>query len=115
VFLGNAPSAGTLVFGSAGPKTIYYSPGTSGWGATYAGFPTAPLVPSISAPGVQRGQFGFYVSGPAGMSVVVEATTTLNGGTWLPQQTNTLTGGPWYFTDPAWRSHLSQFFRARSQ
>lgn len=116
VFLGNAPSAGTLVFGSAGPpKTIYYLPGTSGWGATYAGFPTAPLALSITAPSVQSGQFGLYVSGPAGMSVVLESTTTLTGGTWLPQQTNTLTGSPWYFTDPAWRSHLIQFFRVRSQ
>jgi hypothetical protein len=39
-FVGNAPSLGHLVFDST-PATIYYRPGTTGWGPTYGGRPTA--------------------------------------------------------------------------
>jgi hypothetical protein len=118
VFLGNAPSVGMLAFAydyKGPPKTIYYLPGTTGWGSTFAGFPTAPLVPALSSPSMQSGQFGFYVSGPVGTSVVLESSTSLTSGPWIPQQTNTLTGSPWYFTDPAWANYPLQFYRVRSQ
>ena len=39
-FAGNAPAPGLEML-SATPATVYYLPGTTGWGATYAGRPTA--------------------------------------------------------------------------
>jgi hypothetical protein len=39
-FAGNASVPGIDVFKST-PATIYYRPGTTGWGTTYAGRPTA--------------------------------------------------------------------------
>ena len=50
LFLGNAPSVGTrvLAYNYPGPpKTIYYLPGTTSWGSTFAGFPTVPQTFSI--------------------------------------------------------------------
>jgi hypothetical protein len=43
-FQGNAPSVGSSVFSDANNATIYYLPGTTGWGPTFGGRPTAPLV-----------------------------------------------------------------------
>ena len=39
-FAGNAPTPGSSLFSST-PATVYYLPGTTGWGATYADRPTA--------------------------------------------------------------------------
>jgi hypothetical protein len=52
-FKGNAPSlGGTNVFSYATNVTVYYLPGTTGWGATYGGLPTALWiqVPTIQTP-----------------------------------------------------------------
>ncbi|HEY3915248.1 MAG TPA: leucine-rich repeat domain-containing protein [Verrucomicrobiae bacterium] len=52
IFLGNAPTLGSEVFIVTGtpaysdPATVYYLPGTSGWGSTYGGLPTALLTSS---------------------------------------------------------------------
>jgi hypothetical protein len=44
-FEGNAPSVGTNVFAGDLSLTVYYVPGTTGWGATLDGSPTAPWWP----------------------------------------------------------------------
>ena len=48
-FQGNAPLLGLGVFSSDGDATVYYLPGTAGWGATFGGLPTAlwSQVPTI--------------------------------------------------------------------
>ena len=40
-FQGNAPSADSTVFTSDDNATVYYLPGTTGWGPTFGGLPTA--------------------------------------------------------------------------
>jgi len=40
-FTGNAPSIGSDVFSGTDNTTVYYLPGTTGWGETFAGRPTA--------------------------------------------------------------------------
>jgi uncharacterized repeat protein (TIGR03803 family) len=40
-FKGNAPSLGSDVFYLDGSATVYYLPGTTGWGSTFGGLPTA--------------------------------------------------------------------------
>ena len=40
-FRGNAPRLGSYVFSGDNKATVYYLPGTTGWGATFGGRPTA--------------------------------------------------------------------------
>jgi hypothetical protein len=119
-FRGDAPLAGSSLFDGASP-TIYYLPGTLGWGATFATRPTAlwllpaPLILTSSpAPGVRTNQFGFTISWASNSPVVVEACTDLGAPAWTPVKTNTLVGGTAYFSDPEWSNHPSRFYRLRS-
>jgi serine/threonine protein kinase len=44
-FKGNAPKLGQTVFNGSNKATIYYQPGTTGWGPEFGGRPTAPWNP----------------------------------------------------------------------
>jgi hypothetical protein len=117
---GSAPSlGGTNVFLYDNSVTVYYLPGTTGWGTNFAGVPTALWTPQVltnnSIFGVQTNEFGFDVSWASGMSVVVEVSTDLVKGVWSPLATNTITGGSFYFSDPQWTNYSSRFYRVRSQ
>jgi hypothetical protein len=117
-FQGDAPSGDSTVFGYG---TVYYLPGTSGWGPTFGGRPTAlwslrnPLIlnkgPSF---GVQTNGFGFIISWATNLSVVVEVNSHLANPTWTPLATNTLTSGWSYFSDPEWSIYPARFYRIRS-
>lgn len=122
-FEGNAPSqAGTYpdVF-SAGLEapTIYYLPGTVGWGPiwnveyTAPWFLPYPLILNGTA-GVQTNQFTFTVSWATNSSVVVETATNLANPDWQPLATNPLAGGVLYFTDAAWTNYPARFYRVLS-
>ena len=120
-FQGNAPSIGSGVFDGVTSATIFYLPGTTNWGATFGGRPTAvwalpyPVVlnsgPSF---GVQPTGFGFTISWATNIPVVVGAATNLANPVWLPVGTNTLTNGSAYFSDPGWTNHPGRFYRLRS-
>ncbi len=47
-FLGDAPSASPTVFSSSNDLTVYFVPGTKGWGETFGGRPTSPVSPSTA-------------------------------------------------------------------
>jgi hypothetical protein len=102
------------------PTTVYYLPGTTGWGAMFDGLPTAPWFlpnPQIlnfePGFGIQPGGFGFTISWATNASVVVQATTNLANPVWIPVSTNTtLTGGTNYFSDPQWTNYPMRFYRA---
>jgi hypothetical protein len=120
-FQGNAPAADATVFSGDSTATVYYLPGTTGWGLTLGGRPTAfwllpnPLIlnngPSF---GVQTNGFGFIISWATNLSVVVEACTNLASPVWIPLQTNTLTNGSFYFSDPQWTNYPARFYRLRA-
>jgi hypothetical protein len=123
-FKGNAPmfdAGGYPVFGGADNATLYYLPGTTGWGSTFDGRPTAqwvlptPLIlnngPSF---GMQNNGLGFIISWATNISVVVEASPDLSNPTWSTVSTNTLTDGSSRFTDPQSMNYLSRFYRLRS-
>jgi hypothetical protein len=123
-FQGNAPSigpgGGSSVFSSDNNATAFYLPGTTGWGSTFGGIPTAlwilPYPVTLnSSLGVQFNQFGFTVSWATNLSVVVEAATDLDNPVWSALATNTLSGGTLYFNDPQWTNYPSRFYRVRSQ
>jgi hypothetical protein len=114
-FQGNAPSPSTdyLVFSGDNNITIYYLPGTEGWGSTLGGWRTvlwnAQVQPSSLA--VRNNQLGFNITGTSNLVIVIEATTSLSNPTWLPLQSNTLNGNPLYFTDRQWTKYPSRFYR----
>jgi hypothetical protein len=113
-FQGNAPSLPGDVFYRDVITVVYYLPGTTGWGATLAGFPTLLWNPQPLAGGVTANQFGFTITGATNLAVVVEACTNLANPIWSPVGTNTLAGGASYFSDPQWTNYTARFYRLRS-
>jgi len=120
-FMGDVPSADWTVFMSDNQATVYYLPGTQGWGSTFGGRPTAlwvlpnPLILNNGPRfGVQTNEFGFIISWATNASVVVEVCTALINPTWVPVATNTLTDGSAYFRDPTWTNYPGRFYRIRS-
>jgi hypothetical protein len=120
-FYGNAPASVSTTF-LYDSLTVYYLPGTTGWGATFAGQPTAPwtlpaplILTRNSSLGLENNQFGFVISWATNRTVVVEATTNLSGGVWEPLQTNSLVNGTNYFHDPNWTNFPNRFYRIRAQ
>ncbi len=116
-FQGNAPSADSTVFSGDNQATACYLPGTTGWGSTFGGIPTAtwllpnPLILNFGPSfGVQANNFGFIVSWATNLSVVVEACTNLASPIWQPVATNTLTGGSSYFQDSLWMNYPARFY-----
>jgi hypothetical protein len=97
--------------------TVYYLPGTAGWGTTSGGRPTVLWRPRIETGdgsfGVRTNQFGFNVTWTSGMVVVVEASTNPGNSAWSPLQTNTLASDSFYFGDPDWTNYPNRFYRLR--
>jgi hypothetical protein len=123
-FLGNAPPDFGNAFLDDSLATVYYLPGTAGWGATFGSRPTAQWTlpyPVILGGangntnlGVQNGEFGFSVSWATNLSVVVESCNNLANPTWTPVTTNALVNGTNYFSDSQWTNYPSRFYRIRS-
>jgi hypothetical protein len=117
-FMGNTPRFDTWVFDYYNHATIYYLSGTTGWGSTFAGRPTAVWQPEVHTSdasfGVRTNQFGFKINWAGGMVVVVEACTDLASPVWSPLRTNTLSSDSFYFSDPQWTNYPARFYRLRS-
>ena len=100
-FNGNAPNLGEYVFAYDNNATVYYLPGTTGWGPVFAGRPTALWKPQVQTSdasfGVRSNQFTFKINWASDMVVVVEACTNLANPTWSALGTNTIIGGSSYF------------------
>ncbi len=129
-FQGNAPSVGWIeVFNwlvgytngvadwETDPATVYYLPGTTGWGTEFSVLHTALWLPQVltsdASFGVQANQFGFTINWSSGMTVAVDACTDLSNPTWIPLATNTLASGSLYFSDPQWTNYSARFYRLR--
>lgn len=105
---------------------VYYLPGATGFGTTFAGRPTAlwslpyPVILS-NGPGfgVADNRFGFLISWATNATVVVEASPVLATPIWTPVSTNTLAtdtesghaAGTSQFTDPQWIDHPARLYR----
>lgn len=117
-FHGYAPHVDGGPFAPFLNTTIYYLPGAEGWPPVpelWAGRPTALWLPEAQAGGmgVQEDQFGFNINWAAGMTVVVEACTSLIDPDWIPVGTNMLTNGTAYFGDSEWTNRVGRFYRLR--
>jgi hypothetical protein len=111
------------------PVTIHYLPGTVGFsnltlpyggvvgpgGENFVTLPAVPWTPQVQTSdasfGVRTNQFGFNIKWASGMTVVVEASTSLVNPAWSPISTNTLTSGSAYFSDPEWSKYPTRFYR----
>jgi hypothetical protein len=122
-FTGNAPSLGASAFANSGYVTVYYLPGTTGWGPTYGGLLAVLWNPQAQTGdgkfGVQTNQFGFNIAGSSNLVMVVEASTNLFNPVWTALSTNTLntfigTNGTSYFSDPQWTNYPGRYYRLRS-
>ena len=117
-FQGDAPNAGFFVFLNDS-ATVYYLPGTTGWGNTFGGDSTALWLPQIQTSdgyfGIQTNQFGFNINWASGQTVVVEACTNLLNPVWQPIQTNTLMNSSVYFSDSQWTNYPSRYYRISPQ
>jgi len=118
-FCGNAPSlGGGSVFLNDTNATVYYLPGTTGWGTALGACPTALWNPAVNvavlAFGPQPAGFGLPITGTANIPIVLEAATSLTGSSWIPLLSGTLTNGSIYFSDPQWTNYSRRFYRIRS-
>jgi hypothetical protein len=109
---------GGPIFDPVGRTTVYHLPGSTSWGKTFGGRPTALWLPQIrnvaARFGVQGNPFGFDVSWAPGQTVVVEAAADLAAPVWSPMQTLTLTGDSIPFSDPQGTSQPARFYRLRA-
>jgi N-acetylneuraminic acid mutarotase len=78
---------------------------------TYLPNPTPTIQTSNGGLGFSSGKFGFNLSGPAGLVVIIEASANLVN--WLPIQTNVLINGQVRFTDSQAALFPKRFYRAR--
>lgn len=115
---GNAPTVGVALFQCFGPDwtTMYYLPGSTGWGNTFCDRPTALWLPQMETRlDTGTNQFGFSINWARGRNVVIEACTNLASPVWVPLQTNTLAEDTSFFTDPKLTNTPSRFYRLRAQ
>lgn len=111
-FLGNAPTVGVDPFIGDTNVTVYYMPGTQGWGA-FSSNTAAPVVlwnPKIQDAALQNNTFSFTITAPTNLPVAVETATDL-GGAWTPVQSFTLTNGSFYFSDLPQTNCSTRFYR----
>jgi hypothetical protein len=113
-FKGNPPNVSSNVFYGDDNATVYYLPGTTGWGATFAGRPTRLWNPLMQTSGVGPAGFGFNITGTVDIPIVIEAATNLASANWVPLQSLNLTNGAFHFSDPDWTNHPARFYRIRS-
>lgn len=115
--LGDAPSHGPSVFLAADHATVYYLPGTTGWGATFCERPAVlwdPRAAKDTTFGLGTNGFGFTIVGASNLVVVVEACADLVSPLWQALRTNTLVDGSSYFSDPDWGKGAGRFYRFRA-
>ena len=112
-FEGDAPSADSSAFSEDNYATVYYLPGSKGWGATFAGRPAVLWNPRVVSPGVRNGRLSFDITGGTNLPVAVEASTNLAGGAWMPVQGGSLTNGLLHFSDPRPANDPARFYRLR--
>lgn len=111
-FAGDAPAvAGWDTFHDANAATVYYVPGTTGWGSTFAGRPAVLWNPRIVDPRRGTNGLAFVITGTADIPIAVETATDLLADPWMPLETTTLVGGALDFTDEESAKHAARYHR----
>ncbi len=115
LFRGNVPTIVGSAILSSTPATVYYLPGTTGWGPIFAAHPTVcwnPAVQRDAGFGFASGRFAFNIAGTTNIPVKVEACTNLSTHVWSPVTNASLgVSGKIYVTDPASAALPARFYR----
>ena len=97
-FEGNVPGIGSSVFDADNNATVYYLPGTTGWGQTFGGRPTAlwnnAIGPTIKANGT-AGEI--IINYPETVSVTIEINAGDYAGVPVDWWVVALAGSSWYY------------------
>jgi hypothetical protein len=117
-FLGNAPTAGYGVLAGATNSIVCSLPGTAGWGATFSDRPAVlwnpQMQPTDASFAAGSEAFGFQITGPTNIPIVVEAPTSLSSADWITLLAGAITNGAVFFFDSAWAGFPRRFYRFRS-
>jgi hypothetical protein len=105
-FEGGPPQFGLLPFYGDNNVNFFYLPGVAGW--------SPQVVTGDTNFGVGANGFGFDIAGTSGLTIIVEACTSLDKPVWVSVSTNTLAGGTTYFSDPEWLNYPARFYRLRT-
>jgi hypothetical protein len=112
-FQGNAPSAGSSVFSGDDHATVYYLPGTTGWGPTFAGLPTA--LPARLTLTMLNGMAALVIEGTPGAEYGLDYATDLSTTNWSNLITLFLPSTPYTFIDATSLNAPLRFYRAVAQ
>jgi hypothetical protein len=113
-FAGNAPSAGSTAF-SGTSATIYYTYGSTGWGATFSNRPTALWNSTIlGAQALTSSGFRLTYNGPTNHLFVIETCADLTRKQWTDMRTNVMLGITAEFTDMTWTNAATRYYRIRT-
>ena len=97
-FEGNAPSLGSSVFDADNNTTVYYLPGTTGWGQTFGGRPTALWSKGIGPIIEANGEAGeITINYPETLSVTVAMNAGNYAGVPVDWWLVALAGSAWYY------------------
>ncbi len=112
---GNAPTPGSSIFRCSDQVIVYYLPNATGWGTTLGGRPTTLWTPRISTVfGLGYDRFECTVEWATGMTIVIEATDSLeNGSEWEDIGTVEFENETACFNDPDWGDFSRRFYRLR--
>jgi Leucine Rich Repeat (LRR) protein len=119
-FAGNAPPSdgqpGSFSDVFAGtPARVYYLPGTTDWTGSYGQAPTVLWNPQANSMNFSAGHFGFNLTGPTNVTIVIDACTNLAQAVWSPVSTNQFsTNGTSLFSDSQSGNFPVRFYRMRS-
>ena len=116
-FQGNAPSADPKAFFGDNYPTVYYLPGTTGWGPFFVNRPAILWNPRLLAGaagfGMLTNQLDLTIACTNDLTVVVEACTNLADPCWVRLQTVAVTSGSAKSSDPQWTNYPARFYRLR--
>ena len=109
-FSGDAPDAGGDVFYNA-PVTVYYLPGTAGWGSVFVDRPAVLWNPTFVAIGFVEGIVPCRIEGTPDIPIGIQSRTNLLSGAWqtVVSLTNLTASGSYIFQEAA--ESESRFYR----
>ncbi len=113
-FEGDKPAVETYTFPIDSKASVYYLPGSSGWGTTLSRRPVKlwnPIMQLGEEYGATTNGFCFNISGTVNIPIKIETCTDLTEGNWVPLQFTKLSDGSLDFIDPAYVSHPMRAYR----
>ncbi len=108
---GSAPTYGSHCFGDGYGPTVYYLPGTTGWGSTSADRPAVLWNPEFTAVDLKAGGISCTVTGTTDIPVALEVSTNLAAKQWTRLCTTNLSGGMSDLVDSAATNQPTRFYR----